>query len=193
MPAEGEILDRGPGDHIVLFYRDDDELAATVSGHLLQILRGNGAVIVLATPAHQLSFEERLEQAGVDIAAAQVSGRYLALDAAETMRQFMTPSAASAAGWPDPASFWLAISPLVRQAVKTGRPVHVFGEMVALLWDTGMVNAAIEVEAMWNEMGSQYSFSLLCAYPENSVSEGHYRDAVAEVCRLHTAAIGLQQ
>jgi hypothetical protein len=35
--------------------------------------------------------------------------------------------------------------------------VHVFGEMVALLWRLGQINAAIEVEAMWNELAAQYS------------------------------------
>jgi hypothetical protein len=36
--------------------------------------------------------------------------------------------------------------------------------MVSLLWDASLTDAAIEVEAMWNELGAQYPFSLLCAY-----------------------------
>ena len=57
---------------------------------------------------------------------------------------------------PDPAGFWQAISPMLRQAAKAGRPVRVFGEMVALLWDAGLTDAAIEVEAMWNELAWRY-------------------------------------
>jgi hypothetical protein len=79
---------------------------------------------------------------------------------------------------------------MLRQAAKAGRPVRVFGEMVALLWDAGLIDAAIEVEAMWNEMAAQYPFSLLCAYPVQSVDGDHHRDALTEVCRVHTSVVG---
>jgi hypothetical protein len=180
-----EVLDVRPGDHVVLFYRDDDELAEQVSGYLLGALQDNGVAIVVATPAHRLLFEELLAEAGVDIAAERAGGCYLALDADETMRRFLV------ADWPDPASFWRVISPLIRQAAMAGQPVHVYGEMVSLLWDSGLVQAAIEVEALWNELGAQYPFSLFCAYPERSVSGGHHLDALTEVCRAHVAAAGI--
>src|SRR6201993_3840250 len=77
-------------------------------------------------------------------------------------------------------------SPMLRQAAKAGRPVRVFGEMVSLLWDAGLIDAAIEVEAMWNELGAQYQFSLLCAYPAPPAVCAHQLDAVTEVCRAHT-------
>jgi hypothetical protein len=166
-----------------LFYQDDDGLAGRVSEYLLEAIQQGGAAIVIATPDHRLLFERRLAQVGIDIAAAQVSGSYLALDASETVRRFII------ADWADPASFWQAISPLIRQAAGTRQPVRIYGEMVALLWDDGLVNAAIEVEAMWNELGGQYPFSLLCAYPAQSVSGSRHLDALAEVCRAHAVAV----
>ena len=181
--AGPDVLSARPGDHVVLFYQDDDGLAGPVSEYLLEAIQQDGTAIVIATPDHRLLFERRLARAGVDIAAAQASGSYLALDASETMRRFII------ADWADPASFWLAISPLIRQAAGTGQPVRIYGEMVALLWDDGLVNTAIEVEAMWNEIGGQYSFSLLCAYPAQSVNGSRHHDALAEVCRAHAAAV----
>jgi hypothetical protein len=181
--AGPDVLSARPGDHVVLFYQDDDGLAGRVSEYLLEAIQQDGTVIVIATPDHRLLFERRLTRAGVDITAAQASGSYLALDASETMRRFII------ADWADPASFWLAISPLIRQAAATGQPVRVYGEMVALLWDDGLVNTAIEVEAMWNEIGGQYSFSLLCAYPAQSVHGSRHHDALAEVCRAHAVAV----
>ena len=180
-----DVLRGRPGDHVVVFHQDDDEFAGRVTGYLLEALQDEGVAIVIATPAHRLSFEERLEQAGIDVAAAQAAGSYLALDASETMRQFIV------ADWPEPASFWRAISPLIKQAPGTRRPVRVFGEMVSLLWDAGLVNSAIELEAMWNELGRQYPFSLLCAYRSHSVSGSHHLDALAEVCGAHAVAIGV--
>lgn len=179
-----EVLDTGRGEHVVLFYRDQEELASWVSEYLLPAVAGDGVAIVLATPDHRESFETRLACAGVDMAAARANGSYLALDASETIRGFMV------ADWPDPASFWQKITPLLRQAARAGQPVRVFGEMVAVLWDMGLVNAAIEVEAMWNELGGQYPFSLLCAYPAQSHSCAHHLDALTEVCRAHAEVIG---
>jgi hypothetical protein len=43
---------------------------------------------------------------------------------------------------------------------------------------------------MWNELGGQYPFSLLCAYPAQPVSCAHHLDALAQVCGVHTQVIG---
>jgi MEDS: MEthanogen/methylotroph, DcmR Sensory domain len=179
-----EVLDTGRGEHVVLFYRDQEELAGRVSEYLLPAIAADGVAIALATPGHRQSFERRLAGAGVDVAAARARGSYQALDAGETVRGFMVDD------WPDPASFWQEITPLIQQAAKVGPPVRVFGEMVSVLWDAGLVNAAIDVEAMWNELGGQYPFSLLCAYPTQSLSCAHHLDAVTEVCRAHAEVIG---
>ena len=184
MAAGTPNLHGGPDGHAVLFYRDAGELAGRVSTYLLEAIRAGGVAVVIATPAHRDAIAGALARAGADITADQVADRYLALDAFETMDQFMV------ADWPNAASFWLTVSPLVRQAAETGTPVHVFGEMVALLWDFGQVNAAIEVEAMWNELSAQYPFSLLCAYPAKSVGDHQHQDALAEVCRVHAAVLG---
>jgi hypothetical protein len=180
-----EVLDVRRRDHVVLFYRDERELTERVGEYLLSVIQGGGVAIVVATPDHHRSFERYLADAGVDVAAACARGAYLALDASETMRGFMV------ADRPDPAGFWQTISPMLRQAAKAERPVRVFGEMVALLWDAGLIDAAIEVEAMWNELGGQYPFSLLCAYPAQPAACAHQLDAQAEVCRAHTQVTGV--
>jgi DcmR-like sensory protein len=180
----GEVADTGRGEHVVLFYRDQEELAGWVSEYLLPAVAGDGVAIVLVTPEHRKSIERRLGRAAVDVAAARAGGSYVALDARETIRGFMVADS------PDPARFWQEIAPLLEQAAKAGQPVRVFGEMVAVLWDMGLVNAAIEVEAMWNELGAQFPFSLLCAYPAQSHSCAHHLDALTEVCRAHAEVIG---
>ena len=178
-----EVPDTGRGEHVVLFYRGQEELAGRVSDYLLPAV-ADGVAIALATPGHRRSVEDHLATAGVDVAAARARGSYLALDASETVRGFMVGD------WPDPASFWQEITPLLRQAAQVGPPVRVFGEMVSLLWEAGLVSAAIEVEAMWNELGGQYAFSLLCSYPAQPLSCAHHLDAVTEVCRAHAEVIG---
>jgi hypothetical protein len=165
--------------HVVQFYGHDHELTERVAGCLLRALEDNGAAIVIATPKHRHEFEARLIQAGVDLAAARDGGAYLALDARETLRELM------AADRLDRAAFGRVIGGLIRQAGAGGRAISAYGEMVALLWDDGLVNAAVQLEAMWDELGRRHSFSLFCGYRSGSVSHDGHLDAFAEVCRLH--------
>jgi DcmR-like sensory protein len=177
-------LGAGPGDHVVMFHRDGDEFAGRASAYLLGALREGGAAIVIASPEHRRVIRARLAQAGTDVAAAEAAGAFVALDALDTVLRCMV------ADWPDPASFWQVISPLIRRATEAFRPACVLSEMVALLWDSSHFNAGIEVEAMWSELAAQYPFSMLCAYPAPSVIGDHDQDSLAEVCRIHSSAAG---
>ncbi|HEU5385094.1 MAG TPA: MEDS domain-containing protein [Streptosporangiaceae bacterium] len=171
------------GQHVVQFYGHDGELAERVSDYLRGALDGGGVAIVIASPEHRSEFETRLEQAGADLAAAREDGGYLALDAGETLRELMADGPAV-----DGAAFDRVIGRLISSAAAAGRSVLAYGEMVALLWDDGLVNAAVQLEALWNELGRRHSFSLFCGYRADSMS----RDigAFAEVCRLHQAIVG---
>ena len=170
------------GRHVVQFYGRDEELAERVTGYLLGALASTGVAIVIATPEHRLEFETRLGQAGVDLAAARDDGSYLALDAAQTLSELM------AADQLDGAAFDRVIGTVIAAAGAGGRPVRAFGEMVALLWDDGLVNDAVQLEAMWEELGGKHPFFLFCGYRTDAVT----RDMVAfaEVCRLHEEVVG---
>ena len=170
------------GRHVVQFYGHDRELAERVTGFLRDGLESGGVAVVIATPEHGREFETRLAGAGADLAAARDGGTYLALDASETLREFM------AADGLDSAAFDRVVGTLIRRAGAGGRPVRAYGEMVALLWDDGLVNDAVQLEGMWEELGRRHPFSLLCGYRAHSVT-GEV-DAFAEVCRLHGEIVG---
>jgi anti-sigma regulatory factor (Ser/Thr protein kinase) len=61
--------------------------------------------------------------------------------------------------------------------------------MVALLWDAGDVLAAIELEGMWNNLGRQVRFSLLCSYPQSSTCSPERAAALQRVCALHSEVL----
>jgi hypothetical protein len=172
------------GHHVVQFYGHDEELAERVTDYLLGALEGDGAAIVIATAEHRREFAARLAQAGVDLADACAHGAYLAMDAGETVRELM------AGDQLDSTAFDRVIGGLIRRAGAGGRTVSLYGEMVALLWDDGLVSAAAQLEAMWNELGRRHPFSLFCGYRSDSVTRAGYLDAFAEVCRLHQEVVG---
>jgi MEDS: MEthanogen/methylotroph, DcmR Sensory domain len=175
------VLSAGATDHVAVFYQSEDELADQVADYLLGAMRRDGMAIVVAAPGHRQAIRRKLVSAGVDIALAKEHAFYVELDAAETMTRFMVN------GWADPASFWRAITPLLKAAARHGRPVRIFVEMVALLWHQGLVSAGVDVEALWNELGAQYPFELLCAYPEAVLGDDANADAIAQVCAAHEA------
>jgi hypothetical protein len=170
------------GRHVVQFYGRDEELTERVTDYLLGALASGGVAIVIATPEHRHEFETRLAQAGVDLAAARDDGSYLARDAAQTLSELM------AAGKLDGAAFDRVIGTVIAAAGAGGRPVRAFGEMVALLWDDGLVSAAVRLEAMWEELGGKHPLSLFCGYRTDAVTRD--MDAFAEVCRLHGEIVG---
>ena len=184
MDSQVEALHTAPRDHLVVFYRHDRDLTEIAAEYLLGALRDGGAAIVVGTWEHRLALGRHLVRAGVDLAAARSAGTYFDLDAGDTIEAFVADARA------DPASFWAAITPVIRRAAQAGQPVRIFGEMVAVLWDNGQLGTAIEVEAMWNELSAQFPFSLLCAYPVASVTGAGQFDLLAEVCRAHSAVTG---
>jgi hypothetical protein len=172
-----------PGDHVAHFYHHDGELADQAGSYLLEAIRVGGVAIAIATPEHLRAFEAWLAGVGIDVAAARADGSWVALDAAATLRRFISGGKLSAAG------FDREVGGLIRQAARGSRAVRAFGEMVALLWDAGLVTAAVELETMWNDLGRRHPFALFCGYPAASVAGEGVAGALAEVCRLHAAVI----
>jgi hypothetical protein len=178
-----EIVNAQQGDHSVVFYRDS-ELAGLVGPYLLGAIDDGGVAVIVATPEHRLWINAWLMQAGLDLGTVTSNGSYIVLDAMQTINRFVRSD------WPDAAEFWQTMSPVLTTACRRKRPVRVFGEMVALLWRDGLVEPAVELEALWNEMAKRFTFSLLCAYPHAAVTLAEHSDALAQVCAAHSRASG---
>lgn len=170
--------------HVVQFYDRDEDLAESAGDYLADAIAEGGAAVIVATRARCADFEPRLAACGVDIAAARRQGFLLCLDAAGLARRL------TRAGRIDRAAFDTQIRPAILAAGEASGPVRVYGEVVALLWAAGHVNAALELEGFWNELGREIPFSLYCGYPRQSVESSETHGAISEVCRLHTAVIG---
>ena len=181
MVTRPEYLD---GGHVVQFYGHEEDLADRVAGYLLGALQADGVAVVIATAVHRRAFEGRLTRAGVDLAAAARAGTYRTLDAGDTVRALTT------GGQLDRGAFDRVIGRLIADAGQGERPVRAYGEMVALLWDAGLVNDAVQLEEMWGSLGLSHSFSLFCSYPARSVTGDGHLEAFAEVCRLHGSVVG---
>ena len=172
--------------HVVQFHAGDRELAVSVGGYLAGGIAAGDVVAVVATEPHRLAFEAELIAAGVDTGAAGAAGRLLMLDAAESLQGFLDGDRL------DHDRFEAAVGGLVRRVASPGRPVRIYAEMVALLWDAGQVTLALELEELWNDLGSRFPFALLCGYPARLLADKASAADIEAVCRLHTNIIGPQ-
>jgi PAS domain S-box-containing protein/excisionase family DNA binding protein len=173
----------GASEHLVQFYETDTFLLDAVRDFISAALRAGDAAIVIATEAHRQSLEERLQADGLDLATARANGRYVSLDAAETLARCMVD------GVPAPARFGKVVGDIVTLAAAGGRHVRIFGEMVALLTDMGDDAAAIHLEALWNDLQQTHAFVLLCAYPMDRLGGEARADLAGNVCAAHSRVV----
>ena len=182
MPATtGSQISVEPGGHAVHFYGDDADLVGTVGPYLVEALREEAAAIVIATGPHIEALREELTLSGVDVPGAQTSGALIVLDARETLSDLTVN------GEINPEAFQRTVGGALRDAAAGGRPVRAYGEMVDLLWQSGAVGDAIELEKLWNELIECQQCSLLCAYQSEAAGAPEHRMALDEVCRLHSS------
>jgi hypothetical protein len=58
--------------------------------------------------------------------------------------------------------------------------------MVDLLAEEGNFHGAEQLEALWNELGTQYSFTLLCGYSAAHFAAPNAGNALDSICRAHS-------
>jgi PAS domain S-box-containing protein len=170
-------------EHVVQFYETDSYLLRALSDFIGTGLAAGDTCIVVATPAHRAELDERLQSLGLDVATAYVSGQYMTLDAAETLATFMAP------GGPDAGRFAAVIGTIVDQAIKSRQRVRIFGEMVALLWMDEQHDAALRLEALWNDLHEMHAFVLFCAYPIQGFGGEAFAQPLSDVCSAHARVI----
>ncbi|MBG9388626.1 MEDS domain-containing protein [Caenimonas aquaedulcis] len=141
----------------VRFYDQDAQLVSMLVDYVGPALREGRHAFVIARPgiAHAVSVRLHREYLRGGAAVGVLS----LIDARSTLDQVLVE------GWPDAAAFDRHVGSLVRMAAAEGRPAVAFGEMVSLLWDDGKPEAALRLEALWNDLQNQGAFSLMCAYP----------------------------
>lgn len=175
--ADEAIDDHG---HLVQFYESDAFLAESVRDFIVAGFEQNESAVIVATKEHRVAIDELLEATEFDLQRLRNEGRYVLLDANETLSRFMVD------GEPERALFSAAVGSQVAHAAESGGGVRIFGEMVALLWAKGNVAGALRLEELWNELAKAHPFSLLCAYPLSGFADaGSFR----AVCSTHNRVI----
>lgn len=181
----GKELLRHPAkdSHIVQFYKDEAFLVDV----LVQYLEGGFAagepLIVIARESHRRALTERLTARGTDVEAACRGGQLTLLDARQTLSRFLVDGA------PDPERFQEVIGGVLARATEPGVRARAYGEMVDLLWEDGLPDAAVALEALWNDLAAHYPFSLLCSYALGGFGQEAHARPFRDICQTHSHVV----
>jgi len=170
--------------HEAGFHFDDDGLLDDITQFIGTALKAGNAAIVVATGSHREKLLPRLQACGLETAAAIEKGRFILLDAADTLAAFMLD------GMPDPVRFLRLLGDLITRAKAANGEqarVAVFGECVHLLWAEGNAEAAIEVEKLGNRLAKAYDVDILCGYSLGGVQGGMDSHIFQRICAEHSA------
>lgn len=171
--------------HAVQFYKDDDSLAATAAGFLVDGIAEGQPALVVATAAHTARILAAVKARGLDVDELRRTGELNLFDARKMLSSFMVGS------MPDPLLFKSNMGDAIERMCLDRKPgpIRAYGEMVDLLWQDGNADGAIRLEILWNQLASTYEFSLLCGY-----AVGHfYKESVGsrfkDVCDQHSHVV----
>ena len=170
------------GDHFAQIYRDQRFLCEAVAEYAGTGLRRGEGVILIARREHRAAFMRQLEFDGIAAPEDVRSGQLVLLDAEDTLARFMS------GGMPDWQAFHAFIGDAIAKLRLEYPSVRAYGEMVDVLWQRGEHDAAMRLEAFWNDLAKLQTFSLLCAYYMDNLDAAAYHPLDC-VCRVHTHLI----
>lgn len=182
MPAvRSADVDRRQPPHAAVFYASENELETAVVEHLADTLAEEGVAVVLATPQHRARFEAALARAGL-LAPALSEGRLVLLDAGEVLASLLVDGQVS------PERFEEVVGGLIDSTVdEARRPVHLYGELVSLLWRAGELASVVELEALWDGLVEREGLLLLCGYQSRAIDADEASAALEKVLLLHSS------
>jgi CheY-like chemotaxis protein len=168
--------------HHLLFCSSDAVLVAAFSRFIAGALDRGNTVIVLVTEEHDRSLQRTLQASQVDLALAIRQQRYVSVSINELLAKVMVN------GGPDPTRFLNAAEELLTEAARRAgshAEVAACGECSPTVWAGGNVEAAIQLEQLWDDIAKSRQMDILCAYPLAARDESVA--AVRRLCAEHTA------
>jgi len=145
---------------------------------------GNGLIIVVASSRRDQLYQ-RLQADGVDIDRITRERRCLWLDVPAVLSSFM------AGGRIDEARFWNGVGALILEAARGSRPdpprVSACGDCASTLLQEGLVDAAIRLEQLWDDVARTYNVDIFCPYSSHGLRCDDESQVFCDLRAAHSA------
>jgi DcmR-like sensory protein len=177
-----------PVIHSVHLYTREEALIQRLQGIIAPAVSSGTAVLIVCTDDHRQQLVSALAASGLDCSVLETQGRLRFHDTQNLLDSFMVD------GFPDREKFFSVVGALVDESRQSAwnaqRGVTVFGEMVAVLWEQGNHVAALQLEALWNDLLYDREFHLHCAYPRKLFRSSHDGALMRAICDVHSHVVG---
>jgi DNA-binding NarL/FixJ family response regulator len=174
--------------HQVAFYADDSSLVDGYARFIRSSLEGGNAVIVVVTESHRASLLPKLQADGLDVAAAIERGRYVVLEAADTLSRLTVNDKL------DSVRCTKVVGDLIMVAAKGVKGEHarvaVCGEIAPTLLSKGNAEGAIRLERLWDQITRGYGVHTLCGYLSSAFPHHEADPVFQRICAEHSAIHG---
>ncbi|PTQ90604.1 putative bifunctional diguanylate cyclase/phosphodiesterase [Agitococcus lubricus] len=164
--------------HAVQFYEHDTFLVREAATFILANLREGAGCLVIINARLQPPLLEQLQllepHNWSDLAAG-----YHVIDTKQALAHVMVNE------WPNEQQFRQFIHQQIQLIhAVTLCPMSMFGDMVAELISVGRLDAALELERLWQVVVEQDNIRLLCAYPAHIAQQ--YPHLYQQLCQQHS-------
>ena len=175
----------GTSRHAVQIHLNDRVFLDEVGQFVEATLRSGEPVVLVTNEATRGGVAERLEARGMDLEKLAARGQYVAMDSAGALSQIMRN------GRPDRDSLAEMVDGLDRSRLSFSpeppRRITVFGDITISLCRNGNIEAALEIEQIWNDLTRTLPILTVCSYPLQCFQHNGARTLFPGVCATHSA------
>ncbi len=168
--------------HELLVCLDDAVLVHGLARFIVAALNSGSAVIAMVFESHRDSLLRALHAQDVETDVVLRRGDLFLLGSSDVLARITVDD------WPDASLLSKTVGDLIGEAAKDAigepRRVVMCGECAPILWEQGKVEAAIQLEHLWNQVTRTLGADTLCLYRWTALtSHEHFKELSAE----HTA------
>lgn len=171
------------GKHRVEVCPTDACQVETLVRYLMEGLRDNEAMIVIAKPSLRSTVLSQLAVLGLDVQAIKNHGQIRFFDADFLISRFTIDGVLDEEFFQEYVGTHLEILRL-----RFGK-VRIFGGMVALLWGQGKHSEAMQLEQYWCNLLQQHDAMLLCSYSLSHIAPSSFQESLDFICKCHSHLI----
>jgi len=171
--------------HEIQFYSDEKILLKRAVTFIVAALESGDSAIVCASESFRGDLFRAVQAREPEIDDLIRNGNYLALDAEETVSEFMLGNL------PNATKFVKLLGGVATAAADAARGRHsrvaIYQECGHRLWAQGWEGATLEVERLFNWLAYEYDLNVLCGYSIAYFDVGEDSHLIQKLCAQHSA------
>ena len=162
--------------HEMIIYSDDDGLLESFSEFVVNAMKSGRPALVIGTPSLLDGILQTLTAEGLDVAGALGAKTLIAVDVDDLLSSMMVNGSLDPIRAQNGSA--ARLDELAR--VANGGRIAACGIVAPILWEQGKRDEAILLEALWDELLTEYEIDSLCAYSAHSFAGDR------DTCRLRS-------